>query len=436
MADTATAARPKIVIIGAGFGGLAAAREFAGKPVDVTLIDKRNYHLFQPLLYQVATADLSPADIAWPIRSIFRDAANIRVVLGKVTGIDQAGQSVETSEGPVPYDHLIVANGAGNAYFGHDDWPAHAPGLKTVVDATTVRRNILLAFERAETAADEAERHRQLTFVIIGGGPTGVEMAGAIAELARVALARDFRQIDPRAADVVLVEGGPRILPALSDDLSTYARAALEKLGVEVHTGTMVEDIDGEGVTVGGARIPAATVIWGAGVGVYGPSEWLDRKPERGGRIAVGPDLALPGHPEIRVIGDAAAVAWPEGPGENATVPGIAPAAKQMGKYAAKAILAAIAGKPSKSFRYRHAGNLATIGRHSAVVDLGRFKLTGWPAWWFWGLAHIYFLIGVRAASLVLLQWFWTYLTRRKGARLITGVTTEAHPVRDSEMKR
>ncbi len=411
--------RPKVVIIGAGFGGLAAAKALAGKPVDVTIVDRRNYHLFQPLLYQVATADLSPADIAWPIRSIFSRQANVSVILGEVTGVDPDARRVRVSTGELPYDHLIIACGSANAWFGHDGWAAFAPGLKSITDATDVRRRILLAFERAETARDPQERHKQLTFVIIGGGPTGVEMAGAIAELARAALVRDFRRIDPRDARILLLEGTHRILPALAPELSAYAGRALRGLGVEVRTDTMVEDIDGEGVRVAGRSIPAATVIWAAGVGVRGPAEWLGMDPGPGGRIQVTAHLAVPQRPEIFVIGDAALVDWPDGPGDNPKVPGIAPAAKQQGRYAAEVILA---GGPTaaKPFAYRHAGNLATIGRHRAVVDMGRFRLTGWPAWWFWGLAHIYFLIEVRSAALVLTEWFWTYLTRKKGARLIT----------------
>jgi NADH dehydrogenase len=411
--------RQKVVIIGAGFGGLAAAKALAGTPVDVAIVDRRNYHLFQPLLYQVATADLSPADIAWPIRSIFSRAANVSVILGEVTEIDLDARRVHATTGDIPYDRLIVACGSGNTWFGHDAWAAHAPGLKTITDATTIRRRILLAFERAETATDAAERARQLTFVIIGGGPTGVEMAGAIAELARVALIRDFRHIDPRDARILLLEGGDRLLPALAPNLSAYARRALEGLSVEVRTGKMVEDIAAEGVRVGGDILPSATVIWAAGVAVGGPAKWLGVDPGPGGRIAVTEHLTVPGRPDIFVIGDAAEIPWPDGPGDNPTVPGIAPAAKQQGRYVAEVILAS-GPSAAKPFRYRHAGNLATIGRHRAVVDMGRLRLTGWPAWWFWGLAHIYFLIEVRSAALVLIEWFWTYLTRKKGARLIT----------------
>lgn len=420
MPASETTTRLKVVIVGAGFGGLAAAKALAGRPVDVTIVDRRNYHLFQPLLYQVATADLSPADIAWPIRSIFSRNRNVSVVLGEVTDIDLDARRVHVDTGDLAYDRLIVASGSANAWFGHDEWAAHAPGLKTITDATDVRRRILLAFERAETAIDPAERAKQLTFVVVGGGPTGVEMAGAIAELARAALIRDFRRIDPRDARILLLEGGDRLLPALAPNLSAYARLALEGLGVEVRTGAMVEEIDGSGVRIKDAEsITAATVIWAAGVGVNGPAKWLGIEPRRGGRIGVSERLTVPGHPELFVIGDAAEVPWPDGPGDNPTVPGIAQAAKQQGRYAARAILAP-PGKDPPPFRYLHFGNLATIGRHRAVVEMGWLRLTSWPAWWFWGLAHIYFLIEVRSAALVLIEWFWTYLTRKKGARLIT----------------
>lgn len=408
--------KPKIVIVGAGFAGLAAAKALAGSPAEVTIIDRHNYHLFQPLLYQVATADLSPADIAWPIRSILSRARNVSVVLGDVTGIDRSAREVKVGTQSYAYDSLILATGAQSFYFGKADWEPHAPGLKSITDATELRKRILLAFERAEAAEDEADRRRLLNFVVVGGGPTGVEMAGAIAELARVALASDFRRIDPRDARIVLVEGSDRLLGALPADLSNYAQAALTDLGVEVRTGQLVERIDEGGVVLGGEVIPTATVVWGAGVTVPHVGAWLGVETDRGGRVAVAEDLSLPGHPEIFVIGDAARVDWSDG----RTVPGIAPAAKQQGRYVGAVIKARLRGGSVPAFHYRHVGNLATIGRHRAVVDLGAVKLKGWLAWWFWGLIHIYFLIEVRSAALVLLQWFWTYLTRHKGARLIT----------------
>ena len=408
-----------MVIVGAGFGGLVAAKALVGKAIDVTLIDKRNYHLFQPLLYQVATADLSPADVAWPIRGIFSKDKNVSVLLGRVTGIDTKKSQVIAGELKVPYDHLILATGSRHTYFGKDEWEPYAPGLKRIIDATELRKRILVAFERAETARSEDEQRRQLNFVVIGGGPTGVEMAGAIAELANQSLAKDFRHIDPTDARIILVEAGPRVLGALAEDLSEYAKKALEELGVEVILNCRVEECTEKGVKVGDEFIPCATIIWGAGVAVPNLSNWLGIETDHSGRIPVEDDLSVDGHPEIYVIGDAAEVPWRDGE----TVPGVAPAAKQEGKYVARAILAKLSDKPApKPFRYRHTGNLATIGRHAAVVDFGRFKLKGWLAWWFWGIAHIYFLIGVRSAMIVAMQWFWAYLTFGKGARLITGL--------------
>jgi NADH dehydrogenase len=411
--------RPRIVIVGAGFGGLAAAKKLARVDADVTIIDRRNYHLFQPLLYQVATADLSPAEIAWPIRGIFTHDRNISVVLGEMTGLDTAAREVVTEAKRYPYDFLILATGSRNFYFRHDEWEPHAPGLKRIIDATELRKRILVAFERAEIADDPAEQRRQLNFIIVGGGPTGVEMAGAIAELARVALAKDFRRIDPKDARILLVEAGDRLLPALAPDLSAYAKRALERLGVEVVLRRPVQEITERGARVGEEFIPAATMIWAAGVTVTGVGDWLGVATDRGGRVAVAPDLSVPERPEIFVIGDAARVAWTG----DQLVPGLAPAAKQQGAYVADVIRARIEQRPAPPpFRYRHVGSLATIGRNAAVVDLGWLRLKGWLGWWFWGLVHIYFLISVRAATLVLLQWFWTYLTRRKGARLVTGL--------------
>jgi NADH:ubiquinone reductase (H+-translocating) len=413
------ARRAHVVIVGAGFGGLAAAKRLAGQPVDVTIIDQRNYHLFQPLLYQVATAALSPADVAWPIRSIFAKSPNIRVVLGKVEGIDLEKREVKSARISLNYDHLILATGSYHSYFGHDEWAMHAPGLKRIIDATELRKRILLAFELAEVGMSEEERRRQLTFVIVGGGPTGVEMAGAIAELARLTLARDFRNIDPGSARVILVEAADRLLRAFPHKLSAYAKRKLEQLGVEVQLDQRVEVRGDDGAFIGDTLIPSATVIWAAGVAVPNLKNWLPVEADRTGRIAVGPDLSLPGYPEVFVIGDAAAIAWKD----DLTVPGLAPAAKQGGRYVADVIRAAALGRDKPApFNYRHQGNLATIGRHAAIADFGRVRLTGGFAWWLWGLAHIYFLIGVRAPMLVAAQWFWAYLTFGRGARLITGL--------------
>ncbi len=413
-----SARRDRVVIVGAGFGGLAAAKRLASQPLDVTIIDQRNHHLFQPLLYQVATAALSPADVAWPIRSIFAGYPNVRVVLGTVEGVDLERREVKSDRISVNYDHLILATGSHHSYFGHDEWAMNAPGLKRITDATEIRRRILLAFELAEVGMSEEERRRQLSFVIVGGGPTGVEMAGAIAELARFTLARDFRNIDPSSARVILVEAGNRLLRAFPDKLSTYAKQELERLGVEVLLRQTVEVRGTEGVFIGDMLIKSATVIWAAGVAVPHLKNWLPVEADRTGRILVGPDLSMPGHPEVFVIGDAAAATW----NDNLTVPGLAPAAKQGGRYVADVIRAALGGNSPPPFRYRHQGNLATIGRHAAIADLGGIKLTGALAWWLWGLAHIYFLIGVRAPMLVAAQWFWAYLTFGRGARLITGL--------------
>ncbi len=411
--------RPKAVIVGAGFGGLAAAKRLAKQPVDVTVIDQRNYHLFQPLLYQVATAALSPADVAWPIRSIFAKSPNVRVVLGKVEGIDLEAREVVSDRIRLAYDYLILATGSYHSYFGHDEWAMYAPGLKRIIDATEIRKRVLLAFELAEVGMSEEERKRQLTFVIIGGGPTGVELAGAVAELARYTLASDFRNINPGAARIILVDAGDRLLRAFPETLSAYAKRTLEKLGVEVMLNRRVEVRGGEGAFIGDMLIPSASMIWAAGVEVPHLKDWLPVETDRTGRVAVTSDLSLPGHPNVFVIGDAASAPWRDG----LSVPGIAPAAKQGGRYAADVILAAVKGqKKPAPFRYRHRGNLATIGRHSAIADFGRIRLTGGPAWWLWGLAHIYFLIGVRAPFLVAAQWFWAYLTFGRGARLITGL--------------
>jgi len=421
--------KKKIVVIGAGFGGLTAVQGLKNADVEITLIDKRNHHLFQPLLYQVATAGLSPSDIAWPIRSILAKQDNVRVVLGDVINVDADAKKVYADVGDYNYDQLIIATGARHSYFGKDAWEPSAPGLKRVIDATEIRKRILIAFERAETACDEAERRRQLTFFIIGGGPTGVEMAGAIAELANKALTKEFRSIDPGSARVVLAHGTDRLLPAFKEDLSAYAKEALEKLGVEVILNQLVS-VDGtQGVSIDGEDIPSATVIWAAGVQVPHVAKWLNIETDPSGRVPVKDDLSIEGSPDVFVIGDAALVPW-----ENASVPGIAPAAKQAGSYVAKKILAQLnAGGDPGSFEYKHKGNLATIGRHSAVVDFGKFQFKGFFAWWLWGIAHIYFLIGVRAPFIVAAQWLWSYITNRKGGRLITGAMPLFNVPKDSD---
>lgn len=411
-------ARPRIVIVGAGFGGLSAAHNLAGADADVTVIDRRNYHLFQPLLYQVATAGLSPAQIASPIRAILRRASNVRVVLGKVTGVDRQRQIVRLEDREIAYDQLVLATGSRHSYFGHDEWEKAAPGLKKIDDATSIRRRILTAFEHAE-ATDVAEsRRRLLTFVVIGAGPTGVEMAGAIAELAHVALRHDFRTIDPRDARIVLVEAGSRVLTAFPPVLSASARAALERLKVEVRLGTPVSNCDESGVTVGADHIPAATIVWAAGVAASPAARWLGIESDRVGRVPVGPDLTLPGHPEIFVIGDTASVAR----GDGTQLPGLAPVAKQQGAYVARVLRARIAGRQSPPpFRYRDYGTMATIGRRSAVADFGWLRLDGTLAWMMWGLIHVSFLIGFRNRAVVMLDWIWSYVTFQSGARLITG---------------
>jgi NADH dehydrogenase len=415
---TSQGRRPHVIIIGAGFGGLSAAKALAKAPVDVTLIDRRNHHLFQPLLYQVATAGLTPSQIAGPVRGIVRDQANVRVVLAEVDEIDVAAREVVTGARRTRFDYLVVAAGASHAYFGNDEWARHAPGLKSLEDALSLRARVLTALEAAETACDPAERMRLLTFVVVGGGPTGVELAGAIAELAGRALARDFRAIRGARPRVILVEAGDRLLPVFHPSLSAYARRALEKLGVEVRLGQPVEHVDEEGVRLDGGRIAAANTIWAAGVRAAALGRALSPDADRAGRIPVAPDLSLPHAPEIFVVGDLAKVQQPDG----RPVPGVAPAAKQQGAYVAKVIAAAVAGRPRPpAFRYRDYGSLATIGRRAAVVEIGKLRLTGLIAWVFWCVAHVYFLIGFRNRIQVTLDWIWAYLTFERGSRLITG---------------
>ena len=410
---------PRIVILGAGFGGLFAAKKLAVVAADVTVIDRHNYHLFQPLLYQVATAGLPPSDIAWPIRSILNRQKNTSVLLDEVMDINVEGHEVILQSESLPFDYLIVATGSTHSYFGHQDWETIAPGLKSIDDATYIRRRILTAFEQAEMTDNDAARRRLLRFVIVGGGPTGVELAGAIAELAHHTLAADFRHIDPRSATITLVEAGPRLLPYLHESLSDYARQSLEELGVEVHLGTPVTHCDGEGVTIGGEGIAAATVIWAAGVAASQVGQWLDEETDKAGRVVVQPDLSIKKDSTIFVIGDAASVTDEEGK----PVPGIAPAAKQQGRFVANLIAKRIAGKPAtQAFHYRHAGHLATIGRKSAIIEFPRYKMKGRLAWWIWGIAHIYFLVGVPSPLVVSIRWLWEYITYGRGARLITGV--------------
>jgi NADH dehydrogenase len=410
---------PRVVIVGAGFGGLWVAKTLANAPVEVLVIDRENYHLFQPLLYQVATAGLSPADIAAPIRSIVGAYRNITVMLGTVDGVDIGGRAVLIEGGGrVRYDYLVLATGARHAYFGHDDWEPFAPGLKRIEDATAIRQRILLTFERAENERDAAERRRLMNLVIVGGGPTGVELAGAIAELASRALAKDFRNIDPRAARIILVEAGSRLLSTMPEDLSNYAKQRLEQLGVEVRLNAPVTAVDSAGVTIGAAQIEARTVIWAAGVAASPAGHWIGAERDGAGRIKVNPDLSIPGHPEIFAIGDTALAFDATGK----PLPGVAPVAKQQGRYVGKLIKARLGGAADIGpFRYRDYGNLATIGRKAAVIDFGRVRLRGLFAWLIWTVAHIYFLIGFRNRMMVALNWLWAYFTFQRGARLITG---------------
>jgi NADH dehydrogenase len=408
--------RQRVVIAGAGFGGLEAAKALRAAAADVIVIDQQNHHCFQPLLYQVATAALSPADVAWPIRRILRKQSNATVLMAEIRGVDTGKRIVHTDSIGIPYDFLVVATGATHSYFGHDEWAEAAPGLKRIEDATRIRRRILIAFERAELTGEAAERARQLTFVIVGAGATGVEMAGAIAEVARQTLARDFRRIDPKASRIVLIEAGPRVMPTLPANLSDYVRATLVQKGVEVMTSTRVVGCDAGGVDLANGRIDAATVIWAAGVVASPAALWLHAEHDRAGRVIVGPDLSVGGHPEIFAIGDTAAPA-------GAAIPGIAPAAKQMGRYVGRLIAARIAGAPPPApFRYRHQGDLATIGRRAAVVKLGALELRGFLGWLFWSVVHIFFLIEIRDRFVVAFTWLWDYVTFQRGARLITRV--------------
>jgi NADH dehydrogenase/putative oxidoreductase len=408
---------PHIVIIGAGFGGMACAEGLRHEQARVTLVDQHNFHLFQPLLYQVATGNLSPADIATPIRGVFRDNLGITVLCGTVSGIDPAARRVTVDGRAIPYDTLVLATGASHGYFGHEEWAEYAPGLKSVQDATAIRSRVLDAFERAEATDDPTARAALLTFLVCGAGPTGVELAGAIAELSRNGMDKEFRHIDPSTARILLVQAGPRVLPQFDERLSAFARKSLERLGVEVRVDSRVEAIDAQGVTVNGQHIPAATVLWAAGVVASPAASWLGVKPDRAGRIQVGPDLSVPGLPDVFAIGDTAlSLAWNGNP-----VPGLAAAAKQGGAYVAAVMRARLRGrKPPPPFRYRHQGSLATIGRKSAIADFGWIKLTGALAWWLWGAVHILFLLSMRNRLSVMLGWAWSYFTFGIGVRLIT----------------
>jgi NADH:ubiquinone reductase (H+-translocating) len=413
-------AKPRVVIVGAGFGGLNAAQALAKTDVKITVIDRKNFHTFQPLLYQVATAGLSPGEIAAPIRSILRSDKNIEVLMSEVTGFNLDRHIVETSDAPLPYDYLILAAGAAHSYFGHDDWEPYAPGLKTIEDALEIRRRVLLAFELAERQAAAGETAVPLNFVVVGGGPTGVELAGTLAEISRHALAHEFRSIDPARTHILLLEGGPRVLPAYAEDLSRSAQDQLNHLGVEVRTSTVVTQIEPGAVDVGSTRLPATVVLWAAGVAASPLGKKLGAETDRAGRVLVRPDLSLPGHPEVFVIGDLAALKDEHGK----LLPGVAPVAIQEGRFVAKVIRGELESRSRPSvFHYWDKGSLATIGRAAAVAEFGRIHISGFLAWLSWLFVHILFLIGFRNRLLVFIQWAWSYVTYERGARLITGST-------------
>jgi NADH dehydrogenase len=414
---SASAPRPEVVVIGAGFGGLAAARRLADARVRLTVVDRRNHHLFQPLLYQVATAALSPGDIAYPIRSILRHQSNARVILAEVTAIDTARREVRLADGMLSYDFLIVAGGTGHAYFGQDNWEKYAPGLKTLEDAIEIRGRILLAFEKAERETDPAVRKELLTFVVVGGGPTGVELAGAIAEISRHVIVSDFRSIDPREARIVLVEAGPRILPAYTPESSARAAEALRVRGVEVRTASPVTGVDAGGVHLATERLAARTVVWAAGVAASPLARTLGSPMDRAGRAIVEPDLSIPGHPEVFVIGDLSVFTHQTGQ----PLPGLSPVALQQGRAAAANILRTLAGEPRKPFHYVDKGTMAVMGRASAVAEIAGLRFSGFLAWLLWCFVHIFFLIGFRNRVIVMLEWAWAYVTYQRGARLITG---------------
>jgi NADH:ubiquinone reductase (H+-translocating) len=414
--------QPHVVVIGAGFAGLACAGELGGTDVRVTVIDRHNYHLFVPLLYQVASAALSPADIAEPIRKILSRHRNIDVIMGEVAGIDLAARHVRLADGSfVPFDRLVVATGSVYSYFGHDEWAEHAPGMKTIENARRIRARLLTSFEQAEMSSDPKQQQALMTSIIVGGGPTGVEIAGAIAELTRHTLRRDFRRIDPGSARVMLVEAGPRLLPAFPEDLAEYARERLEKLGVQVMTGQPVEKIEATGATIAGRFIPAGTIVWGAGVKASPAGRWLGVETDRMGRIAVAPDLSVPGMDGVYALGDTALGLDDDGK----PLPGLAQVAKQQGTHLGRALAANILrGEPMPPFRFNNRGNTAIIGRNAAVFDFGRRHLKGWVAWVLWAIVHVYLLTGFEKRILVTTQWLWRYLTYQRGARLILHDTT------------
>src|SRR5579871_5442633 len=416
--QTTTAQSPhRVVIVGAGFGGLEATYRLKGAAVQITLIDRRNHHLFQPLLYQVATASLATSEIAWPIRYLMRDRSEVTTLFATVSGVDADNKRVLFEDGDtLAYDTLVLATGARHAYFGHDEWEPFAPGLKTLEDATTLRRRILVAFERAERESDPDKRAALLTFVIVGAGPTGVELAGTIAELAVDELPPDFRNIDTHKTRVVLIEAGPRVLAGFDNELSAYAQRSLEEIGVEVVLNQPVTECSADGVVYGGKPLHTRTLIWAAGVRASRAAEWLNAPADRAGRLQAAPDLTVPDHPDIFAVGDTVTIADPKGN----PVPGIAPAAKQQGRYVAATIKARLRGETPKPFRYSHSGSLAQIGKRKAIIDFGWIKLRGTIAWWIWGIAHIYFLIGLRNRLSVALSWLWIHARDQRAARLIT----------------
>jgi NADH dehydrogenase len=434
-----TSERPRIVIVGGGFGGLAAVSELKGVDAEITLVDRRNHHLFQPLLYQVATTSLSPSEIAWPIRHLVHRRPEVTTILDAVTWVDTVANAVLLESGaPIPFDYLILATGAQHAYFGHDDWEPFAPGLKTLEDATAMRRRLLTAFERAELETDPERREALLTFAIIGAGATGVELAGAIIELARITLKGDFRNIRPENARVVLIEAGPRVLANFRPEMSAYAERALQELGVEVELGKPVTSVREGAVDYGGTTLRAETILWAAGVLASPAAKWLGVEADRAGRILVNPDLSVPGHPNVFAVGDTVAAKTPDGK----PVPGIGDAAKQGGRHAARVIKARLRGRADDlPFRYSHLGDIATIGRSRALIDFGWLRLTGWIGWWAWGLAHIYFLIGLKNRIFIALNWLWIYLTGYRSARLITqdmptGAALEPEPRESADQSR
>ena len=414
---------PHVVVVGAGFGGLNAVLSLSRVRVRVTVVDRRNHHLFQPLLYQVATAALSPADIAYPIRAIFRKQENATVLLAEAGSVDRSARELVLSDGRLGFDYLVLATGARHSYFGHDSWEPRAPGLKSLEDALEIRRRILLAFERAERERDRERRRALLTFVIVGGGPTGVELAGAIAEIARHVLVREFRSIDSRESSIQVLEAGPRILPTFPPDLAARAQQALERLGVQVRTGCAVRDVAPDSVVAGDTRIAAATILWAAGVRASPLARSLAVPLDAAGRVRVEPDLSIPGDDRIFAIGDVATLDSAAGN----PLPGVAPVAMQQGRHVAENVKRDLAGLPRRPFRYRDKGSLAVIGRAEAVADLGKVRISGFLAWLAWCFVHILYLVGFRNRAVVLFEWAWAYVTHQRGARLITGSIDRPH---------